>query len=185
MTRRIGGTARGVAALIAATMLLFTGAARGQLSDEEVKAAFLYNFSKFVQWPDDSYAGPKAPLVMGVLGNDGFGDLLENFVAGKTVSGRGVIVHRGTTLEQIGACHLLFVGRSEHARLYEVLDQLQKASVVTVGETEDFISAGGMIQLGLVQNRVRFAINRNRAENAGIRISSKVLNLSRIMVAKR
>lgn len=185
MNVRRGVRARIVSLAAVGLISLLAGIAHAELTPDEVKAAFLYNFSKFVQWPAASFDDSKAPLVIGVLGSDGFGDLLTRFVTGKTVGGRGLVVRHGTSLERIGRCHLLFVSGTESPAIGESIDSSADESVLTVGEADDFISAGGMVQLGLVENRVRFAISRDRAERVGIRISSKVLNLSRIMVAQR
>lgn len=159
------------------------GAEGPPISEYEAKAAFLLNVSRFTQWPSDS-EWPTAPIVIGVLESDSFGVMLDGFLLDKVVKGRKVIARHGPTLAELGRCQILFVGRSEALRVEEVIAELDSESVLTIGETDDFIAAGGMIQIGLIENRVRFAIDHRRVARVGIVISSKVLSLSRITIAR-
>ena len=128
-------------------------------SEYEVKAAFLYNFARFVTWPDTAFAGADSPLVIGVFGPDPFGPVLDRTVAGKTAQGRAFVVERYRRLRDVGPCHILFVHPSEHRRLDLVIAQLQRKSVLLVGESEAFCRDGGMVNFILVQRRVRFEMN--------------------------
>jgi hypothetical protein len=174
---------RAIACGSLAALALLIGPAASEVGVDETKAVFLYNFAKFVQWPADAFQDSRAPLVVGVVGTDAFGDVLANTMNGKKVNGRLVEVRSGRTLDALGRCHILYIGGSEEERLAQLLEAVSP-SVVTVGEIDAFLTSGGILQIAIIQNRVRFAINTARAEQAGVRISSKVLTLSRIVVSR-
>jgi len=142
----------------------------------QVKAAFLLNFTKFVEWPAGDASKPDAPISICILGEDPFGHTLDQIVEGETVNGRRVTVQR-LKEEQPKACEVLFVSSSEK-NVKKVLDDLP-TGVLTVGEGEGFLRAGGAIAFVLENRRVRFDINQNAARNAKLKISSKLLNVAR------
>ena len=144
----------------------------------EVKAAFLFNFAKFVEWPQSAFADANSPLIIGVLGDDPFGDVLERTVAGKLVQGRPLRVQRWKRLVEMRYCHILFVSPSERGELPEILERFQAAAVLTVSEEDGFDELGGMIHFLLQENKVRFAINNRAAKAAGLKISSRLLMLA-------
>jgi hypothetical protein len=153
--------------------------AGGQESGEyELKAAFLYNFVKFVEWPPDAFAGERSPLAICVYGDDPFGHSLEGVVRGESLGGHGLIVQRPARLDELDDCHVLFVSRSERQRMPQVLARVDGAPVLTVGDTDGFLRAGGIINFVLEENRVRFLINQEAAERSRLRISSKLLRLA-------
>jgi len=179
---------RGVPTLISflAVSLLAGGVlsprARGQSPSEyQVKAAFLYNFAKFVEWPPDLFNDPRRPLVLCVAGEDPFGDFLDGIVQGKTANGHPLAIRRLQREGEARSCHILFISSSERNRVRPVLKSLNGASVLTVGETDGFAQQGGMINLTLEDNRVHFEINVDAAEHAGLKISSKLLSLAKII----
>ncbi len=141
-----------------------------------VKAAFLLNFTKFIEWPPTAFAQPGAPFTICVLGEDPFGRMLDNIVAGETANGRRLVVER-LRRPPVSGCQVLFVARSEK----DPAKILQGAGpgVLTVGETESFLQDGGVIALLLENRRVRFDVNLRAAENSGVTISSKLLNVAR------
>ena len=149
-------------------------------TEYEVKAAFLFNFAKFVTWPPTSFNTPDDPLVIGILGTDPFGAELARLAADVKVQGRPLVVKHGTTAAQLAGCHVLFIGASEQERLVQVLASLRQngSPALTVGDAEDFLSAGGMIRCVMEQNKVRFEIRPAAAANAGLTISSKLLSLA-------
>ncbi|MBI2820275.1 MAG: YfiR family protein [Acidobacteria bacterium] len=169
-------------------MLLSCAIAMGSLSDlqpqtpppgeYEVKAAFLYNFAKFVEWPSTAFPAPDSPVIIGVLGEDPFGEALELTIAGKLVQGRPLQVQRGQRIENVESCHILFFSSSQRRPLPELLGQLRSLPVLTVGEEEKFIEQGGVIRFLLDDNRVRFDINNLSARKAGLKISSRLLALA-------
>ncbi len=179
--RTAGALVLGAALSLAAATA--AGPAAGQspplASDEyAIKAAFLYNFAKFVEWPNGVFAAAEAPLALCVLGADPFGGELDMVVQGKTAQGHPVVVRRLDGLGAVARCHILFVSSSEQERFAEVLGAVAGRSVLTVGEDGEFARAGGMISFVLREQRVRFAIDAGAAERAGLRLSSRLLDLA-------
>jgi hypothetical protein len=170
---------RGTALLLAALCLgAAVRPARGQEGEYALKAAFLYNFTKFVEWPPDSFAGPRAPLHLCVVGEDPFGPQLDSVVAGEAAAGHPLVVRRLRPGDDLGECHLLFVGGSEQRRFGEILAPLKGKGVFTVGEADGFLEAGGLLRFVLVGHKVLFRINRAEVERSPLRVSSKLMRLA-------
>ena len=148
-------------------------------SEYQVKAAFLYNFAKFVDWPGDAFR--EGTFVIGVIGNDPFGGALDQAINGKTIGGRHLTVRRLKWGQDLRSCNILFISSSEHKRLPQIIQSVRGSSVLTVGEMGGFNQQGGMINFILVSNRVRFEINAPVAEQARIKISSKLLALGKTL----
>jgi len=144
----------------------------------EVKAAMLYKFAGFIEWPGLPVG---APLCIGVLGNDPFGPALERAVQGKSTNGRPFVVRRFKTAQGTGHCQIVFVGSSEKKVLRETLDRLRREPVLTVGDSPGFCEDGGIINLELTDNHVHFQINPEAAELARLVVSSKLLSLASIV----
>jgi hypothetical protein len=145
-----------------------------------VKAAFLYNFAKFVEWPDQEKADPCLPIIIGILGDDPFGPELDT-IRKKTINSHHITIKHFDKSEDITGCHLLFIS---HTGLDEIRKALQKTNsrpVLTIGETEGFARSGGVIGFIEQQNKIRFEINRAAAARAGLTISSKLLKLAVII----
>lgn len=140
-----------------------------------IKAAFLYNFARFTEWPDSAFAADG--LRVCVLGHDPFGTTLDS-IAGKTIRGREVRVERLTDAAAAKRCQVLFVGASEGARLAEVIGAIKELPILTIADMPDFAKSGGIINLKTVANKIRFEINISAAERAGLKFSSKVLRLA-------
>jgi hypothetical protein len=153
-------------------------------TEYEIKAAFLYNFAKFVQWPPAAFADPGGPLVIGVLGDDPFGSDLDRIIEGKTANDRPLVIKRSKRLEDLRACHILFVSASESGHLAAMLNSLRTASVLTVGETDQFIPLGGVINFIDRENKVHFVINVEAAQRAGLKISSKLLKVADLVIGQ-
>jgi hypothetical protein len=145
-----------------------------------LKSVFLYNFCRFIDWPDSAFGAPNDPIVIGILGEDPFGPLLEEAVQGETFRGRSIRIEHYRTPREIGRCHLLFVSASETPRINEILAAVAGRSVVTVGETEAFLDRGGMIALAADRNRVRLLVNPNALRAAKLDVSSKLLRVAEI-----
>jgi YfiR/HmsC-like len=150
-------------------------------SEYELKAAFLFNFAKFVDWPPKAFAGPESPFLVCVLGTDPFGITLDNALREKVIAEHPASVARVKRVADISGCQILFVAASESHLLPEVLAKLRGQCVLVIGETNDFASSGGVIQFTLEDNRVRFFINPDAADRAGLKISSKLLALAKIV----
>ena len=164
------------------SLLLTSGSSRAQDAsppEYEVKAAFMFNFAKFVQWPASAFASESSPLFIGVLGNNPFGAELDRTMRGKSINNRPVAVKQCHTLAEAGRCHVLFISTSEKARVRQIVDALDAAAVLTVGETENFIPSGGMVSFFLEGRRIRFDINGDAVRNAGLRMDSKLLELAK------
>jgi hypothetical protein len=145
-----------------------------------LKAVFLYNFCRFIEWPDQAFATPDAPIVIGVIGQDPFGLLLEETVRGERLRGRTIVIERYRRAADARDAHLLFVSGSESGRTGEILAAVAGRSIVTVGETEEFLDRGGMIALTAAQDRVRLRINPNRLRAESLVASSKLLRVAEI-----
>jgi hypothetical protein len=143
-----------------------------------IKAAFLLNFARFVEWPAEALAGTREPLRLGIVGTDPFGDMIDRVVQGSTIRDRPVVVHRLTELSEIDDCHILFISESETQRLREVFERSEGKPILTVGESRRFLDSGGMIRFKVVGRRVRFEIDQSAAKQAGLEVSSKLMNLS-------
>jgi hypothetical protein len=147
-------------------------------SEYEVKAAFLYNFAKFVEWPPEELAAPDAPLAICLLGTDPFGRTLDQIVADKQIVGHPLLVKRIKDAGQAEGCQILFVGASEPAAMARLAPMLARHGVLTVGEMEGFAQQGGVIQFVIQDNKVRFQINTVAADKAGLKISAQLLKLA-------
>jgi hypothetical protein len=162
----------------AALLFLSAPGCRGQDGanrlEYQVKAAFLFNFLKFVEWPPG--AGD-APWVIGVLGHDPFGEVLDQTVRGKIVSGRPVEVRRYSRLSDVKGCNILFIGGADFGRIGIPAQQ----GMLTVGEAPGFLKAGGTINFYIEDNRVHFEIQPAVARTAGLRLSSQLLKLGRTL----
>jgi len=152
--------------------------AQGAVSEYDVKAAFLFNFTKFVEWPPAAFADEHSLLKICVLGEDPFGKPLRELATGE-VGGRRLTLKYLENLSHLESCHVLFVCRSERDRLPRILVDLHTAPVLTVGDTPGFTDQGGMINFILEGTKVRFDVNQEAAERAGLKISSRLLALAK------
>jgi hypothetical protein len=150
-------------------------------TEYELKAVFLFNFAQFVEWPATAFEAPDAPLIIGVLGSDPFGGRLEEAVKGEVVQGHPLEIRRFTRIEDVGTCHILFLGRAEGPGLEGALAQLKFRPILTVGEADQFARAGGMIGFVTDRNRIRLRINRGAAEAASLVLSSRLLRPAEIV----
>lgn len=166
---------------LACLLLTVTAAAqRGTFDEREVKAVFMFNFAQFVEWPPAAFDSAESPIVIGVLGEDPFGRLLDEVTQGEVVKGRPLTVARFQRVEDIHDCHILFISPSESAMYEEILTALGSRPTLTVGEGEDF-TRRGMIRLLTDRNRVRLEINLGVVKAAGLTINSNLLRAARIV----
>jgi hypothetical protein len=150
----------------------------GGIDEAEVKAAFVLNFIKFVEWPASAFGSPKDPILLSVVGKDPVVDSIEG-LNGKTVSGRRVVVRNAPDLASLKPCHILYVGASEKAELAPVLGAIQRWHVLTVADFEGFAGRGGTIGFVRLDDRVGFEINEESARKAGLKLNAKLLYLGR------
>ena len=153
-------------------------------SEYLIKAGFIFNFAKFVEWPTSAFAQPDSPIVIGILGTDPFGTIIDQIVQDKKIGARGFAVKRlkwGSDVKDLKDCKILFVSASEKAHMDELLQMVKGLPVLTVGETPGFAERGGVIRFVLEDNRVRFEVNVEAAHQAELTISSRLLTLARII----
>jgi YfiR/HmsC-like len=147
----------------------------------QVKAAFLFNFAKFVDWPPEAFPSEKAPITFCVFRQDPFGGVLDETIRGKTINNHEVLARRINQLPELKSCQLVFVSSKEGKLLSEILNSLKGASALVVGESEGFAERGGGIQFFLEDNRLRFAVNVDAVQRARLTVSAKLLALARIV----
>jgi hypothetical protein len=144
-----------------------------------VKAAFLLNFARFAEWPEEALPEGDAPIYVCVYGSDPFRGALDELIKGESVGGHPLEVRRLRPGGDLSACHVVFIGASERARLPQVLGRVRGQPVLTVGEMDGFLENGGIIRFVLEQRRVRFDVNLEAAEQAGVRLRSQPLKVAR------
>jgi hypothetical protein len=169
-----------LALLLSAASAFAQAESRG--AEVQIKAAFLYKFGDFVQWPPAAFSRPDAAFTIGVLGANDVAAALEHLVAERKVQGRPVSVRRLRRGESLGGVHILFVGQAESARLGEVLAAAKEQAVLTVTESEDAIPSGSMINFVAVDDKVRFDVSLPSAERGQLKISSRLLSVARKVV---
>jgi hypothetical protein len=169
--------------LAAALTCIFAAVDVGAQSAQEydVKAVFLYNFATFVEWPPSAFSPQETFFVIGVIGDDPFGNTLENVINNERIGNRPMAVRRFNRIEDAGECHILFISRSETDRLDDIFGAIGGRPILTVADIPGFAEAGGMIGFANQGNRVRVIINGNVASRAQLSISSKLLRLARVI----
>jgi hypothetical protein len=168
--------------VLAAWLSIAAPPARAQetfTSEYEIKAAFLFNFAKFIDWPVKPTIEAESYFFIGVLGRDPFGDALEQTIGGKTVKGRNIVLRRFRHIAEYKPCDILFICESERPSLPEIVQRLRKESVLTVSDMLEFGRRGGMIYLFTEDNKVRFSIRTELTDKAGLRLGARLLSLSR------
>jgi hypothetical protein len=168
-------------ALLASPMATAAPAPRAPSPEFQVKAGQLFHFTGFVEWPSAAFRDPEAPLVIGVLGDDPFGSVLDELVRDEKINGHPLVARRYRHVEDVTDCHILFISGSEAADFPRILAQLHGRSVLTVGDTDGFIRAGGMVRFVIESGKVRQRINVAAARAAGLTISSMLLRLATIV----
>jgi hypothetical protein len=147
-------------------------------SEYQLKAAFLYNFAKFIDWPPETFPDDKSPFIIGILGDNPFGTDLERTVADKKINDRPIAIRPFRTAAEATNCQILFISSSEKKRFSEIIQSLHGSAVLTVGEAGQFIESGGMVNFVQEASKIRFQINDDAAKAARLKISSKLLSLA-------
>lgn len=154
------------------------GATEKATKEDRIKAAFLYNFTKFVEWPPARFADATSPIVIGVMGENAFSEELAKTVKDRKVNGREILVRSIATAAEVAAVHVLFIGEASGKSADEVRQALQIAAVLSVGESAEFAAAGGIIRFVVEGDKVGFAINQEASDRAGLKLSSQLLKLA-------
>jgi hypothetical protein len=177
---------RNIIAVTLAMILVFTvpsitWAQANPRAEYDLKAAFLFNFAKFIDWPATSSTKSHSAFTICVLGRDPFGRALDDSLQGKMIRDQSLAVRRLNDKTETRGCQVLFVSSSESGHLADILEIVRGANVLVVGETPGFAAAGGVIEFTLEENRVRFTINTDAANRAGLTVSSKLLALAKVV----
>lgn len=167
--------------LVAVTMSGPAGSDAQALDEYQVKAAFVYNFAKFIEWPQGSLRSPDHPFTVCVLQHNPFGQALESTIRGKSIQGRPLAFRQITDVHQCAECQILFISSLEARRFRSLPEPLKQSGILTVGEAPGFASNGGVINFKIEDGHVRFEINIEAAERARLHISSKLLSLAQIV----
>jgi hypothetical protein len=147
-----------------------------------IKAAYLYQFGRYVQWPADTFPSPEAPFVIGVLEQDPLLPNLQQIARVKTIQGRPIRIQQFSSPEKAGACHVLFVSSAIAPAIpTKIIRQLSDQHMLLVGDDSTFLESGGMLAFVIEDNNVRVQINRKAAERAGLTISAKLLQVARVV----
>lgn len=153
-----------------------------QFTEYEVKAAYIFNFTKFITWPNDTFDNSNAPYVLGIYGNDPFGSIIKKIIGTRESNGRKWIVKYYNRPEQIRQCHILFITDIQNSELNRLIKYLDEKPILSIGdEVQNFCQHGGMINFTPKNAAKRFEINHKVAQNANLSISAKLLMLSKII----
>jgi hypothetical protein len=150
-------------------------------SEYLIKAGFIYNFAKLVGWPGNAFAQADSPIVIGILGTDPFGGIIDRILADKKVDARRFVIKRLKWGMEFKDCDILFVGASEAVHLEEVIRAVKGLPILTIGETPGFARRGCIINLIVEDNKVRFEVNLDAAKQADLNVSSRLLALAKII----
>lgn len=175
---------RGWAVLLAAAASLAAPRlSQADAADEyRVKAAFLYKFGAYVEWPDRAFARPDSPLAIGVIGADELADELARIVAGRNVNGRPVSVRKLRAGDPIAGLHVLFIGRADGGRLADILASARGRPLLTVTESDQALELGSVINFVVVDDKVRFDVALVPADLGSLKISARLLTVARKVV---
>jgi hypothetical protein len=174
-----------LAALAGLSLLATKGIGQVESSEYQLKAVFLFNFAQFVEWPENAFVNADAPIVIGVLGADPFGSILDETVRDEHIGGRPLVIQRYRRLDEIGTCHILFINGSEFPHLEKILSALNGRSVLTVSDADRAARRGVMVQFITEKKRVRLRINLDAAKLAGLTLSSKLLRPTEIVTTEK
>jgi hypothetical protein len=150
-------------------------------TDYDVKAVYLYNFGRFVEWPGKVEATQGGSFTVCVLGQDPFGPSLDTTLAGETIDGKTLVAKRISSAQESGDCQILFLRLTEASRLKKIIADLDKKAVLTVSDMPQFVKSGGMIQFVLEGTKVRFEVNLTATHHAGLTLSSELLKVATVV----
>lgn len=150
------------------------------IAEYRVKAVFLFNFTRFIEWPSTAFESPTSPFVIGIIGNDPFGESIDETVTGEKIESHPIIVQRFKDVKEINGCHILFINYNDADEVKEVLSQAQSKPVLTVNEMPGFARWGGMVRFFSEDNKIRLQINASAVKSVQLNISSKLLSVAQI-----
>lgn len=167
--------------LIAFSFFTTTAAKAQTAAEYQVKAVFIYNFTRFIDWPAAAFESAGSPFTIGILGEDPFGNALEEAVGSEKVNNHSIVIKRFATVKEVTACQILFINSKDAEYIKNTISELKDKSVLTVSDASNFASSGGVIGFFLENNKVRMQINTEAAKAASLVISSKLLSLSKVL----
>jgi len=147
-------------------------------SEYKVKSIFLYNFTRFIDWPAEAFANEAEPFKIGILGNDPFGNYLEDAILGENMAGHPIVIERFKNINEFIDCHILYINLKDTEKVKEAIRLTENKSTLTVGEYENFTRWGGMIRIYSDSKKIKMQINDTAARNAQLKISAKLLNVA-------
>jgi hypothetical protein len=150
-------------------------------TEYQIKAKYLYNFARFVDWPEESFQSPDSPFVIGIIGNDPYGIDLEKTIEGKQIKNRKFIIKHYQNLENLSSCHILFIGIDNKAGRSQIFNKIKKQGILTVGDDDSFAKDGGMINFIIKKERIRFQINREAVNQSPLKMSTTLLKMAVII----
>lgn len=156
--------------------------AQSEYAEYQIKAAFLFNFAKFVDWPTDTFKDEKQPMTFCTIGDDPFRGALDEVVSGKMSGSHAIQIQHHKLPQDILGCHIVFIGSQQKKHMAVILDHLKTSPVLTVGESEGFVQQGGMIGFVLEDDKLRFNINLDSARHAQLKVSSRLLSLAKTVI---
>jgi hypothetical protein len=169
-----------------ALLFLSLGSAKAQVSREyQLKAVFLYNFAQFTDWPTNTLADDKSPIVIGIIGPDPFGSALEETIRNETVGGHPLSIQHYSSPADIKTCHILFITQPEIRHVDEILKAIDGKPVLTVSDADNPAAARVMIRFAVENNKVHFRINTDAARAANVSLSSKLLRVAEATPSRR
>ncbi|MBN2102882.1 YfiR family protein [bacterium] len=149
-------------------------------TEYQIKAKYLYNFARFVDWPEESFNNPDSPFVIGIIGSDPYGIDLEKTIEGKQIKNREFRIRRYQNLEDLSSCHILFIGVDNRDRRSQIFSKIKNNSILTVGDETNFSKDGGMINFIIKKKKIRFEINSEAVKQSGLKMSTKLLKMADI-----
>lgn len=155
--------------------------AQNSAAEYQLKAVFLYNFTRFVEWPPTAFESYNDAFVIGIVGDDPFGAMLERTIADEMIGRHPIRIRRYNELKDIGDCHILFVNSGDATETRKILAAMEGKKTLTVSDMPNFARMGGMIGFYTLQNKIRMQINATEARKAGLSISSKLLSVAQVL----
>jgi len=150
-------------------------------TEYQIKAKYLYNFTRFVDWPEESFQNPDSPFVIGIIGSDPYGIDLEKTIEGKQIKNRKFRIRRYQNLDNLAFCHILFIGVDNRARRSQIFNKIKNNSILTVGDENNFAKDGGMINFIIKKKKIRFQINREAVKQSRLKMSTKLFKMAEII----
>ncbi len=150
-------------------------------TEHQIKASYIYNFTRFVDWPKEVFADSTSPFIIGIIGQDPFGIDLEKTVEGKIIKNRTFSVKRFLTIDDIEYCHILFFGISNRVKQIQILHKIRGLSILTIGNRAKFTLDGGIVNFIEKKKKIRFEINKKIARESELNISTKLLKMADIV----